>query len=180
MLANTLLAVRSLSVRCEICGEWIAIVDPANLYDPMVGAMFFSVDPFHGFPPPFDPATEWAWMRCPYGAHRPFIEPNRILTDRGYLVLRQRAQDAAGGEAVTPEPMEMVEEPPISGEPTDDDAALPLPQALQDIAPPEPFLCPHCGREYVDEGACKRHVARAHKGKKWIPIRRRGEATDAA
>jgi len=74
-------------IRCEICSEIIARVDPAALLLPLMGSMFYSPDPVHGFDPPFPESLEWEDMRCPYGPHRPFIEQNRVITADGKAIV---------------------------------------------------------------------------------------------
>lgn len=61
-------------VICQICGEVIALVNLSDIRFPIQGTMFGSPDPFHGFPPPFPPESNWDNMRCPYGNHRPFLD----------------------------------------------------------------------------------------------------------
>jgi hypothetical protein len=73
--------------KCDICFEWIAEVSRSFLSFPMTGAMFRSPDPHHGFPDPFPVSSHWDDMRCPYGNHRPFINPDSITTDEGVLIL---------------------------------------------------------------------------------------------
>lgn len=80
---------------CEICGEVYAIVDTDTLYKPMSGKAFKSHDPFHGYPDPFHPEQDFENMRCIWGNHRPFIEMNRIKTERGYRVFKDRPVNMA-------------------------------------------------------------------------------------
>lgn len=70
-------------IQCEICKEWIAEADEITF--PLRGDMFKSPDPFHGIEAPFHPDSEWEHMRCPYGAHRPFVSPDRVTTDQGII-----------------------------------------------------------------------------------------------
>jgi hypothetical protein len=72
-----------INIRCQICNEPIAQANTLHLHRPMVGAMFLSPDPFHGFDPPFAPNTDWLGMLCPYCRHRPFITEDEVLTDTG-------------------------------------------------------------------------------------------------
>jgi len=72
-----------INIRCQICGEPIALANPLHLHRPMIGAMFLSPDPHHGFDPPFEPGTEWLGMLCPYCRKRPFITEDEVLTDEG-------------------------------------------------------------------------------------------------
>ena len=72
---------------CQICKEHIANADTDALALPLKGEMFESKDPVHGFPPPFEDGAEWEYMECPWGPHRPFIEPNKVLTDQGLIIL---------------------------------------------------------------------------------------------
>lgn len=83
-----------MKVVCEICQEQIATTNKKLLKYPLIGKMFLSPDPFHGYAPPFDASQEWTDMRCPYGTHRPFIEPDRVLTDTGYFFVGDRAKIA--------------------------------------------------------------------------------------
>lgn len=83
-----------ISVFCQICSERIAVVDTERLSYPMIGAMFQSPDPAHGYPDPFAPSLDWEAMRCPYGPHRPFLRDDQILTPAGLINLPQETQPA--------------------------------------------------------------------------------------
>lgn len=80
-----------LEIYCSVCRERIARVTPSStLRYPLVGHMFQSPDPEHGFPAPFpDPNVTWVDMQCPWGPHRPFFRDDEILTDQGvFTVMR--------------------------------------------------------------------------------------------
>jgi hypothetical protein len=51
----------------------------------MRGFMFASPDPFHDFPVPFGPDTEWVDMRCKYGNHRPFLAEDAVMLEDGEM-----------------------------------------------------------------------------------------------
>jgi hypothetical protein len=73
---------------CQICGEAYANLDLSTLRYPLTGAMFLSPDTKHGVPAPFDPSLDWEFMRCPFGRiHRPIIEPDAVLTNKGLFRL---------------------------------------------------------------------------------------------
>jgi len=59
-------------VRCEICQEVIGTIDRNTIEAPIMGRMFTSADPFHGFSAPFPDELEWEAMRCPHCRTRPF------------------------------------------------------------------------------------------------------------
>ena len=76
-----------LYVICQVCGERVGKVD-CNLAYPINGSMFSSPDPDHGYPPPFEPGTDWESMLCSYGRiHRAMLKDNEILTDKGLLII---------------------------------------------------------------------------------------------
>ena len=100
-----------INIRCQICGEPIALANPLHLHRPMIGAMFLSPDPHHGFDPPFEPGTEWLGMLCPYCRKRPFITEDEVLTDSGVYRVPEGPNpfDATPFDA-TPEPSPLSEE----------------------------------------------------------------------
>ena len=82
---------------CEICRMPIGKFNPKEVTLPIKGSMFKSIDPAHGFPPPFPDEVDWINARCPYGprrpeqgidGHRPFFNfeehKDEILTPHGY------------------------------------------------------------------------------------------------
>lgn len=82
---------------CEICRMPIGKFNPKDVKLPIKGSMFKSIDPAHGFPPPFPDEVDWIDARCPYGprrpeqgidGHRPFFNfeehKDEILTPDGY------------------------------------------------------------------------------------------------
>lgn len=72
-------------VVCEICKQPIATTDRDALRQPLTTDMFRSVDPLHGYTPPFVPGVEFQFMTCPLCRHRFAISEERILTDKGYV-----------------------------------------------------------------------------------------------
>ena len=71
---------------CQLCNQPIAKVDPDKLSLPLMGSMFEPLDPDHGYPPPFPADADWQYMMCPYGPHRPFTNPNQVLTEEEGLI----------------------------------------------------------------------------------------------
>lgn len=141
-------------VYCQICKEHIADVDTNTLSMPLKGSMFISKDPAHGFPPPFVPEAEWEDMECPWGPHRPFLEPNMVLTDIGVILIPQ------SGALEVPPPPEQVRTstpPHLPEEPEQKPDAPPEP----DVPPPPgadeeegepgiyPCQCFKCGNEFM-------------------------------
>ena len=87
-------------VYCEICEERIAQVRVGDLKYPMTGAMFQSPDTHHGYPAPFEPSTDWEYLRCPHCHFRPFLCEDRIQTgDRFIYALK--GDQASEPEATT-------------------------------------------------------------------------------
>jgi len=72
-------------IKCEICSEALGVADTDTLRRPMRGHMFASPDPFHDFPAPFGPHTEWVDMRCKYGNHRPFLAEDAVMLESGEI-----------------------------------------------------------------------------------------------
>lgn len=104
ILSNTMTPDTIVDVYCEICEERIAQVRVGDLKYPMTGAMFLSPDPLHGFPAPFDPATDWEWIRCPHCRFRPFLCEDRVNTgDR--FIYATKDQDAEELPQAEPEPV---------------------------------------------------------------------------
>jgi hypothetical protein len=63
----------------------LGVADTDTLRRPMRGHMFASPDPFHDFPAPFGPDTEWVDMRCRYGNHRPFLAEDAVMLESGEM-----------------------------------------------------------------------------------------------
>ena len=128
---------------CEICGEKLGVVDPLLIEAPYSGRDFASVDPAHGVPPPFHAILTWEHMRCPYGPHRPFTSPDRLLLDTGnYLEL-------SGRVSLPPSPAQ------------DGDGAPGLPGPVEPA--PSTLTCPHCGKECGSQIGLVSHMKRKHK-----------------
>lgn len=127
-----------MKVRCEICNELIGTVDTLLIEAPFTGKDFGSIDPAHGVPQPFHNILTWVDMRCPYGPHRPFLSPNRLLLEGGqYLELNGRGS-------------------PPSPSAEDGVAGLPGP-------PPSALSCPVCGKECGSQIGLVSHMKRKHK-----------------
>ena len=75
----------AIRIKCEICSESLGVADTDTLRRPMRGHMFASPDPFHDFPAPFGPDTEWVDMRCKYGNHRPFLAEDAVMLESGEM-----------------------------------------------------------------------------------------------
>jgi hypothetical protein len=134
-----------MKVRCEICQELFATVDPLLIEAPFSGRDFGSIDPGHGVPPPWHPILTFVDMRCPYGAHRPFLAPDRLLLETGeYLELNGR-----GGSPPSP--------------PAPDEGESPgLPGPVEAKAPSSSLQCPTCGKECGSPIGLVSHM-RTHK-----------------
>jgi len=92
-----------IDVYCEICEERIATVRLGDLKYPMAGEMFLSPDAHHGYPAPFEPGTEWEFMRCPHCRYRPFLMDDRINAGDRFVYARKD-----GDEEQAPETMDDV------------------------------------------------------------------------
>lgn len=129
-----------MKVRCEICQELIGVIDPLLIAYPYTGKDFQSVDPAHGVPPPFHASLDWEFMRCPYGNHRPWTLPDRLLLETGeYLEL--------SGRDTPPSPAA------AEGE------AAPLPGG----SAPSAFICRECGKDCTNKAGLTVHMIRKHK-----------------
>lgn len=77
-----------LEVICSVCRERIGRVSSLSLSYPLQGSMIESPDKAHGVPDPFPPEADWEHLLCPHGRnHRPFFDDNKILTDKGTLII---------------------------------------------------------------------------------------------
>jgi len=133
-----------MKIRCEICTELLATIDPSSIKAPFSGRDFGSVDPVHGVPAPWASMLTWVDMKCPYGPHRPFLHPDRLLLENGeYLELNGR-----GGS-------------PPSPPATDGGEAKGLPGP--DLAPPSSFNCQVCGKQCGSQIGLISHTQRKHK-----------------
>jgi hypothetical protein len=75
---------------CEICREPIGYVETDQLEYPWTGEMFGSLYPEREVPGPFQAGVEWQYSRCPRGRHRPFIYDDRIYTDQGFYLIKEK------------------------------------------------------------------------------------------
>jgi hypothetical protein len=87
-------------VYCEICEERIAQVRVGDLQYPMTGGMFLSPDEHHGYPAPFEPSTEWEYMRCPHCRFRPFLQDDRINAGDCFVYARKHDDEEEAHETV--------------------------------------------------------------------------------
>lgn len=135
-----------MKIRCEICQELIGTVDPLLISHPYTGKDFFSIDPAHDIPAPFHPILTWEHMRCPYGPHRPFVSPDRLLLESGeYLNLN--------GRGSPPSP------------PAQDEGDAPgLPDPVEARTPSSALICPECGKDCGSKIGLVSHM-RTHKEK---------------
>lgn len=148
-----------MKLRCQICGEWIAVVDEKALAYPMRGSMFKSVDPHHGVEAPFPPSADWEFMKCPWGPHRPMIKDNEIATDQGVIVVWPKERDLTPGkkykvDATIDKDGARATIKEVKSEPTKERAARKS----------KVFTCEVCGKEYDKEINLSRHKSMAHKG----------------
>lgn len=93
-------------VICELCGERIAQTTLESLSYPVKGSMFTSVDPVHGVPDPWQPYEQWVdELRCPYGRnHRFMTRDNKVLTDKGLVVIPRDGAPSRFKSTAEPEP----------------------------------------------------------------------------
>jgi hypothetical protein len=140
-------------VQCEICFEFIAQASQSFLSYPMTGAMFTSIDPFHGMPDPFPASLHWDDFRCPYGAHRPFTQDDMIMTDEGAIVLPRDGSKAVPAIYKTIKIKEEPDEPVENG--------ISEAQGKEE----EGFKCETCQKVFPQEINMKRHARMAHKEK---------------
>jgi hypothetical protein len=154
-----------MKLRCQICFEWISEVDKKALAYPMNGTMFTSVDPHHGFEPPFTPAQVWDDFRCPYGPHRPMIKDDEIQTDEGLISAKIKREDFSTERTVK-------KREPIKKN-TEDLHVRGVQQGIQDRkgkgrvpgkSKAEVFTCETCQKEFKEEINLSRHKRMAHKG----------------
>ncbi len=132
-------------VLCEICTERIGTVDADEIRQKgaYTGRDFGSIDPAHGVPPPFHSSLTWMDMRCPYGPHRPFLTPDRLMLEGGdFLELNGRVA-------------------PPSLAVSDGDRAPGLPEPVESA--PSTLTCPKCGKECGSQIGLVSHMKRKHK-----------------
>jgi len=110
-------------VYCEICEERIATIRLGDLKYPMTGEMFKSPDAYHEYPAPFEPGTDWEFMRCPHCRYRPFLMDDRINAGDRFVYANRDAEEL---------PPEIVED---------------LPQA--EAPEPELQTCEICGKQFA-------------------------------
>ena len=162
-----------MKLRCQICGEWIAVVDEKALAYPMRGSMFKSVDPHHGVEAPFPPSADWEFMKCPWGPHRPMIKDNEIATDQGVIVVWPKERDLTPGKKYKVDATidkdgaratikEVKSESIKDG--TEDVRVRGVQQGVQDGKGAGRVSCEICGKEYDKEINLSRHKSMAHKG----------------
>ncbi len=71
---------------CESCKHPIAVFDPEEIKVPMTGAAFR--EPRRGSASyVFPPKQEYLYFVCPVCGKRPWAEPDKILTSRGFFVI---------------------------------------------------------------------------------------------
>lgn len=98
-----------LILKCRICRQDIGRFRPERLLWPVNPGVFESLDPEHGWPPPFMRGCDWDSARCPYCRKKPYYwtEPSKILTDDGLLNIED-AMAAAENEKRGLKPSEIV------------------------------------------------------------------------
>jgi len=171
-------------VICQICAEEIGDTHLRDLRYPMSGAMFTTLDPVHGMPPPFDASLDWENFRCPYGRmHRPMVADNQVLTDEGIVVLPRdggqayidpRANTEVGRDSiadrmiqVSDEDAERIARETIKQE-SGNGKAEEEQREPEDDQPGEGKAetpCPECGKGFENELNMKRHQKMAHRAK---------------
>lgn len=145
-----------LEVICSVCRERIGKVSSLSLAYPLQGSMIESPDKEHGVPDPFPPEADWEHMLCPMGRnHRPFFDDNKILTDKGMLIIPRD-----GSEIYLVEPCFDADREDIFDRPlyTESEAEQKVRDEMKADAEPvakaESFMmiCPECGKEVSRKG----------------------------
>jgi hypothetical protein len=151
-----------MKLRCQICFEWIGTVDNETLAYPMRGFMFKSVDPHHGYEPPFPAGAEWEDFRCTHGPHRPMIKDNEIQTDEGMISVTHVPREAQGarGPLATVGAAAVLKREDISTERTVKNRE-PIKIGTERK---EGYACETCQKEFQKEINLRRHKVMAHKG----------------
>lgn len=145
---------------CKMCSHHIAEITE-DLKLPLLGAMFVSRDPKHGYPAPWSPVANWEAMQCPACALRPWILENIegphvfetnwgpiVVNDNGYFFVGhvEEDDDKDSGEAEDElTDTEAADTRSDSGEAEDEQAETSAGDADDDaevvaVATPEEFL----------------------------------------
>jgi hypothetical protein len=72
---------------CEICREWIGKIDPDTIHLPLTSDQFKPIIDHFSQVPPFHEKLTWEWFQCPVCHKRPFIDPHKLYTERGFIDL---------------------------------------------------------------------------------------------
>lgn len=125
--------------RCEICKEKIGKFDPDLLHVPLTSDQFQCLVEAPSHHPPFKPNLTYEWLRCPVCNRRPFNQPDRVLTDQGYVIAQAEPEEPQEEDVVTE--ATPPEEP--KGEPVR-------------------FACQFCNADFPTRNGLNRHVAIKH------------------
>lgn len=147
-----------LEVICSVCRERIGRVSSLSLSYPLQGSMIESPDKAHGVPDPFPPEADWEHMLCPHARnHRPFFDDNKILTDKGTLIIPRD-----GGEIYLVEPCFDADREDIFDRPlyteseaeqmVRDQIAASVEHASEPVSEADKLICPECGKEVSRKG----------------------------
>jgi hypothetical protein len=153
---------------CEICYSAIGRCEPAELRQPLTGAMFTSVRPRREVPPPFAPSLDWEHMRCPMCNHRPFLRRDRVMTAHPscfetpgmgpyYLLAEEPPAETAKTAKSTAQPEDAAQvaaQPVDAAQASTSQASMAAPDSETDNGP---VTCPVCGKQYTSAASLARY-----------------------
>lgn len=160
---------------CEICYSAIGRFEPAELHQPLTGAMFGSVRPRREVPPPFDPSLSWEHMRCPMCHHRPFLRRDRVMTAHPscfetpgqgpYYLLAEEPAAAQPADVAQPAAQQTSSAGPFEDDIIAGIADRPLTETTSQASMAEPngdagngpVTCPNCGKQYKSADSLARY-----------------------
>ena len=157
---------------CEICYSAIGRFEPAELHQPLTGAMFTSIRPRREVPPPFAPSLDWEHMRCPMCNHRPFLRRDQVMIahpacfeshGRGpsYVTVPE-APAAQPAQTAPPEQTaktaksaaQPVAQPADAAQASTSQASMAEPDSEESNGP---VTCPSCGKQYSSAASLARY-----------------------
>ena len=138
---------------CEICYSAIGRFEPAELHQPLTGAMFSSVRPRREVPAPFAPSLDWEHMRCPLCNHRPFLRRDQVMIAHPACF----ESHGRGPSYVTvPEApaAQPVAQPADAAQASTSQASMAEPDSEESNGP---VTCPSCGKQYSSAASLARY-----------------------
>ena len=144
---------------CDICGHTLGKTDPEEMYLPLLGKYFKSLDLKSGISAPFYDETEWINMKCRQCKKRPFLEPDRIKSLDGQTIIIQKLREKLKKER-DQKVADMQEQPflPDMKDAYVDERADDLPIVLKDGRYP----CPKCPKDFISYPNMKKHYKAYH------------------